>query len=135
MPPRPAEPDPALHDINFARGIADGGLPSSASRSARWAACSVAVAPAVPLGGCEVQPVARRAGDCDRDVLLQAAVAGGVVGRAVLPAAPDDGAPGASERADRPLVVVAARSRAGVVVSRPGVPVAGALSERVERAA
>ena len=88
-----------------------------------------------PLGGCEVEPVARRAGDCDRDVLLQAAVAGWVVGRAVLPAAPDDAAPGASERADRALVVVAARSRAGVVVSRPGVPVAGAVSERVERAA
>ena len=68
-------------------------------------------------------------------MLLQGAVAGGVVGDAVLPAAPEDAAPGASEGADRAGVVVAAGDRAGVVVGRPGVPVAGGVGERAERVA
>jgi hypothetical protein len=88
-----------------------------------------------PPCGCEVGPWARWAGDGDRDVLLQGAVPGRVIGRPVLPAAPDDAAPGASERANRALVVVAACSRSGVVISRPGMPVPGAVSERVKRAA
>ena len=46
-----------------------------------------------PLRGSEVGAGPRRGGNRDRDVLLQATVAGGVVGDAVLPAAPYDAAP------------------------------------------
>src|SRR5207248_8846995 len=88
-----------------------------------------------PLGGSEVGHGARRGGDGDRAVLLQGAVAGGVVGGAVLPAAPDDAAPGASEGAQRAGVVVAAGARGGVAVLCPGVPVAGTVREGAERAA
>ena len=65
-------------------------------------------------------------------MLLQAAVAGGVIRCAVLLAAPHHAAPGAAEGASRARVVVAASDRAGVVVGGPGVPVAGAVGERVE---
>jgi hypothetical protein len=51
------------------------------------------------LGGWEVGPGARWGVDGDGDVLLQSGVAGGVVGGVVLPAAPDDPAPGATEGA------------------------------------
>ena len=61
-----------------------------------------------PLGGSYVGAGPRGCGDGHRDVLLQGAVAGGVVGDAVLPAAPEYAAPGAAEDADRVRVVVAA---------------------------
>jgi hypothetical protein len=88
-----------------------------------------------PLGGGEVGHGARRGGDGDRAVLLQGAVACGVVGGAVLPAAPDDAAPGAPEGAQRARVVVAAGARGGVAILCPWVPVAGAVREGAERAA
>ena len=88
-----------------------------------------------PLGGGCVGQGARRVGDSHRDVLLQGAVAGGVVRGAVLPAAPYDAAPGAAEGADGAGVVVAAADRAGVVVGGPGVVVAAAVGERDERVA
>jgi len=43
----------------------------------------------------------------DRDVALVGAVAGWIVGDSILPAAPEHAAPGASERADCSLVIVA----------------------------
>ncbi len=58
-----------------------------------------------------------------------------LVGYAVLSAAPHHAAPGAAERADRALVIVSFGDRSGVNRLRPGVPVAGALSERAERVA
>ena len=61
-------------------------------------------------------------------------MAGWVVGGAVLPAAPDDAAPGAAEGAERAGVVVAAGAGGGVEVLRPGVPVAGAVGQGAERA-
>ena len=88
-----------------------------------------------PLGGGLVDHGPRRGGDGDGDVLLQGAVAGGVIRDSVLPAAPHDAAPGAAEGAHRAGVVVAAGDRAGVVVRGPGVPVAGAVGERAERVA
>ena len=88
-----------------------------------------------PLGGGEVGAGPRRAGNGDGDVLLQAAMFGGVIGRAVLPAAPDHAAPGAAEGADRAGVVVAALDRAGVVVAGPWVPAAGGVGEHAERVA
>ena len=88
-----------------------------------------------PLGGGEVGQGARRRGDRDRAVLLQGAVSGWVVGGAVLPAAPDDAAPGATEGAQRAGVLVAAGAGGGVAVLRPGVPVAGAVGQGAERAA
>src|SRR5918992_1544612 len=78
-----------------------------------------------PLGGGEVGAGPRRGGDRDRAVLLRCAVAGGVVGDAVLPAAPQDAGPGAAEGADRARVVVTAGARGGVAIGGPGVPVAG----------
>ena len=68
-------------------------------------------------------------------MLLQAAVAGGVVGRVVLPAAPAHAAPGTAECADDARVVVAAGAGGGVAVGGPGVPVAGAVGQCVERVA
>jgi hypothetical protein len=72
-------------------------------------------------------------GDRDGDVLLVGAVAGGVIGDAVLPAAPQDATPGASEGADRAWVVVAAGFGVGVAILGPGMPMAGAVGERAER--
>ena len=54
---------------------------------------------------------------------------GGVVGDAVLPAAPDDVEPGAGEDADGVGVVVAAGSGALVEVGGPGVGVVGVAGE------
>ena len=114
--------------------LADVGLPSSASRSALRAAVSVTAAPSIRW-------VAARSGqgpdlvDGDGDVVLQGAVAGGVVWGVVLPALPHDAAPGAADGADRAWVVVAAGAGGGVAVGRPGVPVAGAVRQRAERAA
>jgi hypothetical protein len=50
-----------------------------------------------PLGRASVGPGARRAGDGERDVLLQGGVPGRVKGGVGLPAAPQDPAPGASD--------------------------------------
>ena len=88
-----------------------------------------------PVGGSEVGPGARRGGDRDRDVLLEAVVPGRVVGDAVLPTAPDDAAPGAAEGAGRARVIVAAGPGGRVVVLCPGVPLAGAIRQRAERCA
>jgi transposase len=86
-----------------------------------------------PLGGSEVGPGARRCRDRHQDMLLQAAVFGGVVGRAVLPAAPDHAAPCASKGADRAGMVVTALDRASVVVAGPGMPAARGVGEHAER--
>src|SRR3990172_8591618 len=56
-----------------------------------------------------------------REEAVEVAVAGGVVGGAVLPYAPDDAQPGATEDADRVRVVVAAGEGALVDVFGPGV--------------
>src|SRR5579884_1830399 len=88
-----------------------------------------------PLGGSEVGAGPRGGRDRDCAVLLQGAMAGRVVGDAVLPAAPHDSAPGAAEGAGGARVVVSAGDRAGVVVGGPGVPVAGRVGQRAERVA
>ena len=88
-----------------------------------------------PLGGSEVGPGARRCWDGDREVLLQAAVAGWVVWGAVLPAAPHDPAPGAADGAQSAGVVVAAGASGDVAVGGPRVPVPGGVREPAERTA
>lgn len=60
---------------------------------------------------------------------LQSAVAGGVVGDAVLPAAPDHVQPGAGEDSGRVGVVVAPSPGPPVEVGGPGVGVVGAAGE------
>ncbi len=60
---------------------------------------------------------------------------GRVVGHAVLPAAPYDAAPGASESADRAGVIVPAAAGGGVEVPRPGVVVASSVRQRADRPA
>ncbi len=80
-----------------------------------------------PLGGGEVEPGARHGRDGDGDVLLQSLMSLGVIGGVVLPAAPDDAAPGAPEGAQRAGVIVTARASGGVVVLGPGMPVTGAV--------
>ena len=75
------------------------------------------------------RPVSTPRGNFDRDVLLEAVVAGGVVGDAVLPAAPEDAGPGASDGSDCAGVVVSAAAGVGVSVLGPGVPFAGRVSE------
>ena len=87
------------------------------------------------MGGRKVGPGARCAGDGHEDVLLQSGVSGGVIWGAGRPAAPDDPSPGSAERAERAAVVVTAAAGVGVAVSGPGVPAAGAVSERGERVA
>jgi hypothetical protein len=77
----------------------------------------------------------RHGRDGDGDVPLQGAVAGRVVRGPVLPAAPHDPTPGAADGAQRAGVVVAAGAGGGVQILRPGVPVAGAVGQRAERAA
>src|SRR5215471_7133506 len=67
--------------------------------------------------------------DDDFGVFLESAVAGGVVGDAVLPAAPQDAAPGAADGSDRTWVVVSAVAGAQVMVLSPGVPFAGRVGE------
>jgi len=56
-------------------------------------------------------------------------VASGVVGDAVVPAAPQDPGPGASEDADGVRVITAASSCAAVDVGGPGGLVAGVVGE------
>src|SRR4051812_24328003 len=63
------------------------------------------------------------------------AVPGGIVGGAVLPAAPEDADPRAREDADRMRVVAGASPRAAVNVGGPGARVARVVGERGERAA
>ena len=60
---------------------------------------------------------------------LECVVPGGVVGEAVLPAAPDDARPGSSEDADGVWMVVAASSGALVEVFGPGVGSAAVAGE------
>src|SRR5215218_3887062 len=62
----------------------------------------------------------------------EVAVAGGVVGGVVLPAAPEHACPGAAEDAGGVGVVAAAGGGAVVGVVGPGVPVAGAVGEYAE---
>src|SRR5207249_3174695 len=78
----------------------------------------------------------RRGGDVRRPVStfgreepVEAAVAAGVVGGAVLPDAPDDAEPGAAEDADRVRVVVAAGECSLVNAVRPGVVLAAGVGE------
>src|SRR5579884_2118445 len=71
----------------------------------------------------------------DEKLLLEGVVAGGVVGDAVLPAAPQDARPGASDGSDRALVVVSAGASVAVEAVCPGVVVAGAVGEGAERVA
>src|SRR5450755_2223338 len=87
------------------------------------------------LGGGVVEYGPRHGRDGDGDVLLQGAVAGRVIRHAVLPAAPEDSAPGPAEGADRAGVVVPAAAGGGVEVLGPGVVVAGAVRERADRPA
>ena len=96
----------------------------------RWAALAGDSGAGHSLGGGDVGPGARRVGDGDGDVLLQPGMPGGVIGGAVLPAAPEDAAPGAAEGSQRAAVVVAAGSGLGVEVSRPRIPSAGVDRER-----
>jgi hypothetical protein len=60
---------------------------------------------------------------------LEAAVAGGVVGGAVVPAFPDHIQPGAGEDPDRVGVVFPAGYRGVVGLGGPGAGVAGAVGE------
>ena len=60
---------------------------------------------------------------------------GGVVGHAILPAAPYDSAPATAEGTDRARVVVPASEGGGVEVLRPWVAVAAGVRERDERLA
>ena len=111
--------------------IADVGLLSSAARSALRAALGGDSRAGHPLGGSEVGHGARRCGDGDGDVSLQRAVVGGVVGHAVLPAAPTIRHQ-ARPRVRSARVVVASGAGGGVEVLGPGVPVAGAVRQRAE---
>jgi hypothetical protein len=118
--------------VNLVSEIADVGVRSSALRSDRAVRPSGDGGAEHPLcGGC-VGHGARRSRDRHQDMLLQAAVAGRVVGGAGLPAAPYHAAPGAAEGASGAGMVVAASDGAGVVVGGPGVVVAAAVGERVE---
>src|SRR5439155_7152097 len=60
---------------------------------------------------------------------LEGAMLGRVVGRAVLPAAPDDEEPCAGEDADRVRMVVAASDGVAVEVGSPGVSASGVTGE------
>lgn len=66
---------------------------------------------------------------------LERAVFGGVVGRVVVPTAPDDVCPGAGQDADGVGVVVAAGDGPVVEVFGPGVGVAGVAGEVAQRVA
>lgn len=66
---------------------------------------------------------------------LEGAVAVGVVGDGLVPAAPDDVRPGAGEDAHGVGVVVAAGAGALVEVGGPGVGVAGVAGEVAQRVA
>ena len=69
------------------------------------------------------------------DQWLVAAVAGGVIGDVVLPAAPDHSEPGPGQDADGVGVAMATGSGLLVEVSRPGVVVAGVTGEVHDRGA
>ena len=69
------------------------------------------------------------------EVSVQGAVAGGVVGDVVLPAAPDDGGPGTGKDANGVRVAHAAGAGSGVDVGGPGVGVAGVVGEVGQRSA
>jgi hypothetical protein len=69
------------------------------------------------------------------DESLTAAVSGGVVGRVVLPAAPDHAEPGPGQDADGVGVAMAAGSGLLVDVSSPGVVVAGVTGKVHDRGA
>ena len=101
-------------------GVASVGLPSSAARSALRAACGDGGAEP-SLGGGEVGPVDRRVSGRGGDEALPRGVAVGVVGVVVLPEAPDDLAPRATEDARGVLVTGASRAGAVIDVGRPGV--------------
>jgi hypothetical protein len=88
-----------------------------------------------PLGCGEVGAGPRCVRDGGGAVLLEASVEGGVVGDAVLPAAPQDSAPGASDGTDCARVVLTAGPAGGVFVLGPGVPVAGRVGEGAGRLA
>ena len=124
---------PKTSCVNLRCGVADGGLLSSAARSARAGRPLGDSGAGHPLGGVEVGHGARRCGGGDGDVALQRAVSCGVVWGAVLPALPHDAAPGASDGADRAGVFVAALAGLGVEVLGPGVPVAAAVRQPAER--
>src|SRR5215211_5245939 len=76
--------------------------------------------------GCMRRPVST----LDRDLALEGAVAGGVVGLSVVPHAPEDAGPGASDGADGALV--AAGAGVAVEAPRPGVVVSGRVGESGE---
>src|SRR5436190_2216072 len=67
-----------------------------------------------------------------REKSVEVAVASRVIGDAVLPAAPEDTAPGAPERADRVWVVLPAAAGVGVDLRGPGMPVPGRVGEHAE---
>jgi hypothetical protein len=69
------------------------------------------------------------------DASLTAAVAGGTVGRVVLPAAPDHAEPGPGQDADGVGVAMAAGSGLLVDMSCPGVVVAGVTGKVHDRGA
>jgi hypothetical protein len=75
------------------------------------------------------------AGALGGEQALEAAVAGGVVGGAVVPAFPDHIQPGAGEDLDRVGVVFAAGDRGVVDLGGPGAGVAGAVGEVADRIA
>src|SRR5690348_9279234 len=62
--------------------------------------------------------------------LTKVAVASGVIGDPVPPAAPEDPNPGPSQGADRVGVILASGAGPRVDLSCPGVPVAGGVGER-----
>src|SRR6478672_10200067 len=86
-----------------------------------------------PLGDGEVGPVARAVSGGGSEDSLERCVARGVVDVAVLPDAPNHGAPGAAEDAGCVLVAAAAGSGAVVDVLRPRVVSAAAVGEHAER--
>src|SRR3954453_18164258 len=119
--------------LPVSRGVATGGLPSSAARSALRAACGDGGA-GPSLAGGEVGARPRRVlGGGRGGQSLAGGVALGFVDVAVLPEAPDDAAPGAAEDADGVLVAAAARSGAVIDVCRPRVVVAAGVGERADR--
>src|SRR5688500_13506899 len=78
--------------LPVSRGVAAGGLPSSAARSALRAACGDGCA-GQPLGGGEGGARPRRLSGARGGQALAGGVALGVVDVAVVPEAPDDAAP------------------------------------------
>ena len=86
-----------------------------------------------PLCEGQVEAGPRLVGNRDRNVLLQATVADGLICGVVLPAAPEHANPGSSKGADRAGMVVAGGSGGGVVLLRPGLPMAGGVGEGARR--